>query len=113
MGSKQNIKDTINPYFSYKMWDVKKMEDKRKLRHYKEVINPTVDNHNYLSMLTSTKIKMNIARIRTKSRELQSETKKSSTPNTPQDDRIFQICNTKKVEDENKFLLDNHGFPTQ
>ena len=83
MGSKYNIKDTINPNFSYKMWDVKKMEDKRKLRYYKEVINPIVDNHNYLSMLTSTKSKMNIARIRTKSRELQSDTKQSFTPNTP------------------------------
>jgi len=83
MGSKYNIKDTINPNFSYKMWDVKKMEDKRKLRYYKEVINPTIDNHNYLSMLTSTKSKMNIGRIRTKYRELQSDTKQFSTPNTP------------------------------
>ena len=83
MGSKDNIKDTINPNFRDKMWDVKKMEDKRKLRYYKEVINPTVDNHNYLSMLTSTKSKMDIARIRTKSRELQSDTKRSSTPKTP------------------------------
>ena len=83
MGSKDNIKDTINPNFRDKMWDVKKMEDKRKLRYYKEVINPTVDNQNYLSMLTSTKSKINIARIRNKSRELQSDTKRSSTPKTP------------------------------
>ena len=83
MGSKDNIKDTINPNFRDKMWDVKKMEDKRKLRYYKEVINPIVDNQNYLSMLTSTKSKMNIARIRNKSRELQSDTKRSSTPKTP------------------------------
>ena len=83
MGSKDNIKDTINPNFRDKMWDVKKIEDKRKLRYYKEVINPTVDNQNYLSMLTSTKSKMNIARIRNKSRELQSDSKRSSTPKTP------------------------------
>jgi len=83
MGRNYNIKDTINPNFSYKMWDVKKMEDKRKLRYYKEVINPIVDNHKYLSMLTSTKSKMNITRIRTKSRELQSDTKRSSTPKIP------------------------------
>ena len=83
MGSKDNIKDTINPNFRDKMWDVKKMEDKRKLRYYKEVINPIVDNQNYLSMLTSTKSKMNIARIRNKSRELQSDSKRSSTPKTP------------------------------
>ena len=83
MGSKDNIKDTINPNFRDKMWDVKKMEDKRKLRYYKEVINPIVDNQNYLCMLTSTKSKMNIARIRNKSRELQSDSKRSSTPETP------------------------------
>ena len=83
MGSKDNIKDTINPNFRDKMWDVKKMEDKRKLRYYKEVINPIVDNQNYLSMLTSTKSKMNIARIRNKSRELQSDSKRSSTHKTP------------------------------
>ena len=83
MGSKDNIKDTINPNFRDKMWDVKKMEDKRKLMYYKEVINPTVDNQNYLSMLTSTKSKMNIARIRNKSRELQSDSKRLSTPKTP------------------------------
>ena len=57
MGSKDNMKDANNPNFRDKMWDVKKMEDKRKLRYYKEVINPTVDNHNYLSMLTSIKVK--------------------------------------------------------
>ena len=83
MGSKDNIKDTINPNFRDKMWDVKKMEDKRKLRYYKEVINSIVDNQKYLSMLTSTKSKMNIARIRNKSRELQSDSKRSSTPKTP------------------------------
>jgi len=83
MGRKYNIKDTINPNFSYKMSDVKKLEDKRKLRYYKEVINRIVDNHNYLSMLASTKSKMNMTRIRTKSRELQSDTKRSSTPKTP------------------------------
>ena len=83
MGSKDNIKDTINPNFRDKMWDVKKMEDKRKLRYYKEVINPIVDNQNYLSMLTTIKSKMNISRIRNKSRELQSDSKRSSTPKTP------------------------------
>ena len=83
MGSKDNIKDIITSDFKDKMWDAKELEAKRKLRYYKEVINPTVDNQNYLSMLTSTKSKMNISRIRNKSRELQSDTKRSSTPKTP------------------------------
>jgi len=113
MGSKDNIKDTITSNFRDEMSDVKKLEDKRKLRYYKEVINPTLDNHNYLSMLTNTKSKINITGIRTNSHELQSDTEQWSTPRTRWDDIIFQICDTKKVKDENNFLLDNNGFMTQ
>ncbi len=83
MGSKDNIKDTITSSFNDEMSDVKKLEDKRKLRYYKEVINPTLDNQNYLSMLTSTKKKMNIARIRTNSHELRTEIGQWSIPKTP------------------------------
>ena len=67
MGSKDSFKDTITSKFKDKLWDVKELEDKRKLRYYKEVINPTLDNQNYLSVLTNTQKKMNIARIRTNS----------------------------------------------
>lgn len=106
MGRKDSIKDIITSNFKDKMWDSKELEGKRKLRYYKEVINPTLDNHNYLSMLTSTKNKMDIARIITNSHELWSETWEWSTPKTPWDDRIFQICDTKKVEDEKNFIFD-------
>ena len=82
MGSKENIKDTITSNVKDKTWDAKELEGKRKLRYYKEVINPTLDNQNYLSMLTSTKKKMNIAKIRTNSHELHSETGWWSTPKT-------------------------------
>jgi len=44
MGSKDNIKDTITSSFKDKMWDAKELEGKRKLRYYKELINPTLDN---------------------------------------------------------------------
>ena len=74
MGSKNNIKNTITSKFKDKLWEDRELEGKRKLRYYKEVINPTLDNQNYLSMLTSTKKKMNIARIRTNSHELRSVT---------------------------------------
>ena len=73
MGSKDSVKDTISSNFKDKLWDDKELEGKRKLRYYKEVINPTLDNHNYLSFLINTKEKMNIARIRTNSHELRSE----------------------------------------
>ena len=74
MGSKDSIKDTITSNFKSKMWNDKELEGKRKLRYYKEVVNPTLDNQNYLSMLTNTKKKIDIAGIRTNSHEIQSET---------------------------------------
>ena len=40
------------------LWDDKEMEGKTKKRYYKEVINPTLDNHNYLWVLSITKKKM-------------------------------------------------------
>lgn len=44
MGRNDNIKDTITCSFKDKMWDAKELEGKRKLRYYKEVINPILDN---------------------------------------------------------------------
>ena len=83
MGSKDSLKDTITSKFEDKLWDVKDLEGKRKLISYKEVINPTLENHNYLSILTSSKKKMNIAKIGTNSYDLRSEIGRWSTPKTP------------------------------
>ena len=55
------------------MWCEKYLEAKRKLKYYKEVINPTLEDQKYLSVLTSSKKKTNIAKIRTNSYELHSE----------------------------------------
>ena len=43
--------------FKEKMWCKKDLEAKRKLRYYKEVINPTLEGQKYLSVLTSSKKK--------------------------------------------------------
>ena len=43
--------------FKEKIWCEKDLEDKRKLRYYKEVINPTPEDQKYLSVLISTKKK--------------------------------------------------------
>ena len=59
--------------FKKKLWCEKDLEAKRKLRYY-EVINPTLKDQNYLFVLTSSKKKINIAKIRTNSHELHSET---------------------------------------
>ena len=105
MRSKNSIKDTITSYFKDNMYDDKDLKGKRKVRCYKEVINPTLDNQNYLSVLINTKKKMKIARITTHSHELRSETRKWSTPKTLWEDRICHIFDTKKVEDEKHFFL--------
>ena len=44
MGSKDNIKNTIASKFKDKFWEDQELEGKMKLRYYKEVINPTLDN---------------------------------------------------------------------
>ena len=76
------------------------------MRYYKEVINPTLDNQNYLFVLSNNKKKMSIAKVRPNSHELLSETRWGSIPMTPWNDRIYQICDSKKVEDEKHLFLD-------
>jgi hypothetical protein len=57
--------------------------DKIKLRYYKEVVNPNLEDQNYLSVLKSAKKKINISKIRTNSHELHSEIGHWKTPKTP------------------------------
>ena len=44
--------------FKEKMWPGKVLEAKRKLRYYKEVINPTLEYQKCLSILTSSRKKL-------------------------------------------------------
>ena len=37
------------------MWSDKELEEKRKLRYYKDVINPNLEDQNYLSILLCVK----------------------------------------------------------
>jgi hypothetical protein len=60
------------------MWCDKELEEKRKLRYYKDVINPNLEDQNYLFVLPSVKKKLSIAKIRTNSHELHSETRRWS-----------------------------------
>jgi len=83
LGSKDSVKDTITSKFKDRLWDDKELEGKRKLRYYKEVINPTLEKQNYLSILTSLKKKMNITKIRTNFHDIWSEIGRWSTPKTP------------------------------
>ena len=65
-----NIKNIVTSKFKEKMWCEKYLEDKRKLRYYNEFINTTLEDQKYLSVLTSSNKKINIAKIRTNSHEL-------------------------------------------
>ena len=60
--------------------DNKDLEVTRKLRYYKEVINPNLEDQKYVSILISIEKKTNIAKIRMNSHELQSETKEWKIP---------------------------------
>ena len=53
-----NIKNIVTSKFKEKMWCEKDLEAKRKLRYYKEIINPTLEDQKYLSVLTSSKKKI-------------------------------------------------------
>ena len=88
------------------MWCDKELEEKRKLRYYKDVINPNLEDQNYLSIFPSVKKNISISKIRTNSHEIHSETGRWSIPKIPWDERVCHLCDTKKVEDENRFLLD-------
>jgi hypothetical protein len=104
--NKDTIKNIIKSKFKEKMWCDKELEEKRKLRYYKDVINPNLEDQNHLSVLTSVKKKTSTVKIRTNSHELHSEIGHWSIPKTPWDGRVCHLCDTKKVEDEKHFLLD-------
>jgi hypothetical protein len=91
----ENITDIITSKFKENMWCDKELVDKTKLRYYKEVVNPNLEDKNCLSILKSAKKKINIAKIRTNSHKIHSETWHHKTPKTPWDKRICHLCDTK------------------
>ena len=86
------------------MWCEKNLEAKRKLRYYKEVINPTLEDQKYLSVLTSSKKKINITKIRTNSHELHSKTGRWEVRKTPWVETIFHIYEHMNIEDAQKSI---------
>jgi hypothetical protein len=104
--NKDTIKKSVKSKFKEKMWCDKELEEKRKLRYYKNVIDPNIEGQNYLPIFPSVDKKIIIAKIRKNSHELDSETGHWSIPKIPWDERVCHLCDTKKVEDEKHFLLD-------
>ncbi len=100
------LKNIITSMFKEKMWCKKDLEVKRKLRYYKEAINSNLEDQKYLSILTNLKKKINIAKIRTNSHELHSETGCWTVHKTPWVERIYHLCKDRNIEDENHFFLE-------
>jgi hypothetical protein len=67
------------------------IEEKIKLRYYKDVINPNIEDQNYLSAFPSVKKKISIAKIRSNSDELHSETGRWSILKSPWDERVSPL----------------------
>jgi hypothetical protein len=101
--NKDTLKKNAKSKFKEKMWCDKELEEKGKLIYYKDVINPNLKDQNYFP---SVKKKISIAKIRTNSLELHSETWHWSIPKIPWDERVCHLCDTENVEDEKHFLLD-------
>ena len=55
--NKDTIKKNVKSKFKEKMWCDKELEEKIKLRYCKEVINPNLEDQNYLCVLTSVRKK--------------------------------------------------------
>ena len=68
-----------------------------------EIVNPSLEDQKYLFVLTSSKKKISIAKIRMNSHELHSETCPWEVPKTPWVERIYENIN---IEDKNHFLLE-------
>ena len=71
---------------------IKSWKEKRKVKYYKEVINPHLENQNYLYVLTSVKMKMNISNIITNSHELHGEIRHWWVLKIPWDLRVYHLC---------------------
>ena len=99
-----NIKNIVNSKFKEKLWCEKDLEAKINLRYYK-VINPTLEDQKYLFVLTSSKKKPNIAKIRTNSHELHSEASCWAVPKTPWVEMICHLFENMNIGEETHFLL--------
>ena len=76
------------------MWCDKELEEKRKLRFYKNIIKHNLEDQNYIYVLIIVKKKVIISKIRKNSHELHSENRRWSIPKMPWDERVCHLCDT-------------------
>ena len=60
--NKDAVKNIIKSKFKEKMWCDKELEEKRKIRYYKAVINPNLEDQNCLSVFPSVNKKKALLR---------------------------------------------------
>ena len=91
------VKNIITSKFKEKFRCEESLVVKKKLRYYKEIINPNLEDQKYLLVVISSQKKINIANIRTNFHELHSKTGRWSIPKTPWAERVFHLCESMKV----------------
>ena len=101
-----NVKNIITSKFKEKFWCQENLVVMKKLTYYEEVINPNLEDHKYLSVVTISWKKINIDKIRINSHELHSETRRWSIPKSPWVERVCHLCESMSIEDEKHFLLE-------
>jgi len=70
------------------------------------VVNPNFEDQKYFFVLTSVKKRNNIAKIRTNSHVLHSEPGHWKIHKTPWQERVYHLCDIKRVEHEKHFFLE-------
>jgi hypothetical protein len=108
-----NIKSTIITKLKKKMWTDREIDNKKKLNYYNEIINPKLEDQNYLFFVANARKKLNITKIRTSFHVLHSKTQCWRRPKTPCCERICKLHETNKLKDENHFLLECLNFGLQ
>ena len=63
-----------------------------------------MEDQKYLSVVTSSEKKINIAKIRTNSHELHSEIECWFIPKTPWEKGVLHLCKSMRIDDENHSL---------
>jgi hypothetical protein len=76
------------------------------------MISPNLEDQKYLFVLSSIKKKITIAKRKTNSHKLHSETGCWTIPKTSWVERICHLCDTIRAENEKHFMLEclDHNF---
>ena len=69
-----------------------------------------MEDQKYLSIATSSQKKINITKIIMNSHELHRKTRCWSILEIPRAERVFYLCESMSVEDENQFLLECFAY---